>query len=117
MHTKSGTKKAHFSYEDRVKIEGFLKEEYSYQEIAEAITRSKSAIGGEVKANGGRAKYTAVKAERRAALKQRTEEAGLYQGCPLALPHTVRGKDAASRMVARTYRVASAVLADGISAD
>ena len=74
MHTKSGTKKAHFSYEDRVKIEGFLKEEYSYQEIAEAITRSKSAIGGEVKANGGRAKYTAVKAERRAALKQRLKK-------------------------------------------
>jgi len=65
---RAGTKKEHLTYEDRVKIEGFLSEDYSYQAIATAIKRSKSAVGYEVKKNGGRKKYSATKAERRARL-------------------------------------------------
>jgi len=71
---RAGTKKEHLTYEDRVKIEGFLSarggsssggsEDYSYQAIATAIKRSKSAVGYEVKRNGGRKKYNAAKAER-----------------------------------------------------
>lgn len=71
---RAGTKKAHLSYEERVKIEGFLKEEYSYQEIAGTLKRSKSAVGHEVQKNGGRKKYDAAKAERRAHLKQRLKK-------------------------------------------
>lgn len=69
-----GTKKEHLTYEDRVKIEGFLEEDYSYQEIATAIRRSKSAVGYEVKKNGGRERYSAAKAEHRAHLKQRLKK-------------------------------------------
>jgi len=71
---RAGTKKEHLTYEDRVKIEGFLSEDYSYQAIATAIKRSKSAVGYEVKKNGGRKKYSATKAERRARLKQRLKK-------------------------------------------
>ena len=40
-----GTKKPHLSYEERVQIKGFLVVNYSYQEIADALKRSKAAIG------------------------------------------------------------------------
>ncbi len=70
MQKRTGTKKPHLSYEERVLVEGFLGQDYSYQEIADALKRSKAAIGDEVKRNGGRKKYTASKAQRRAGLKQ-----------------------------------------------
>lgn len=70
----AGTKKEHLSYEERVQVEGFLREDYSYQDVADALNRSKSAIGGEVKKNGGRKKYDAAKAHRRAGLKQKQKK-------------------------------------------
>src|SRR3989344_4488992 len=100
---RAGTKKEHLTYEDRVKIEGFLSEDYSYQAIATAIKRSKSAVGYEVKKNGGRKKYSATKAVR--------------QGSSLTLPVAVRGEDVAARLVARAYRVPSALPEGGISPD
>lgn len=74
MQKQAGTKKPHLTYEERVLIEGFLKVEYSYQEIADAIKRSKAAIGDEVKRNGERKKYNATKAQRRADLKQKQKK-------------------------------------------
>ena len=113
---RAGTKKEHLTYEDRVKIEGFLSEDYSYQAIATAIKRSKSAVGYEVKKNGGRKKYSATKAERRARLKQRLKKRECVK-VALTLPVAVRGEDVAARLVARAYRVPSALPEGGISPD
>jgi IS30 family transposase len=74
MQKKRVTKKEHLSYEERVLIEGFLGQDYSYQAVATAIKRSKSAIGYEVKENGGRKKYRALRAENRAILKQKQKK-------------------------------------------
>jgi IS30 family transposase len=74
MQKRAGTKKPHLSYEERVKIEGFLGIDYSYQEIASALKRSKAAIGDEVKRSGGRQKYRAEKAQKRADLKQKQKK-------------------------------------------
>lgn len=74
MQKQAGMKKTHLSYEERVKVEGFLEINYSYQEIADALKRSKGAVGDEVKRNGGRKKYRAAKAQRRADLKQRQKK-------------------------------------------
>ena len=74
MQKQVGTKKEHLSYEERVKIEGFLGISYSYQSIADTLKRSKTAIADEVKRNGGRKKYNAVKAQKRARLKQKQKK-------------------------------------------
>ena len=68
---KVANKKAHITYEERVKIEALLKEDCSYNQIAKNLgRRSKSCIGDEVKKNGGKKKYSAKKAQTRAKRRQ-----------------------------------------------
>lgn len=56
----------HFTYEERVKIEIFVKEGYGVNKIAERLHRSKSSISEERKRNSVRGIYTAKKAHRKA---------------------------------------------------
>ena len=70
---KEGTKGPHLTYEERVQIEGFVGQDYSYAEIGAAIGRSKPAVGREVKENGGSA-YNAKKAHAKARLKQKRKK-------------------------------------------
>jgi transposase, IS30 family len=70
MKLQRGSKKKHLTYEERIKIETLLKRGDTYKVIATALARSTSAIGYEVKGNGGRIVYSAKKAEARAKRKQ-----------------------------------------------
>lgn len=63
-------KKSHITYKERVKIEGFLKEDYSYKKIANNLSRGKTTIGDEINRNGGKKKYNAEKAHIRAYFRQ-----------------------------------------------
>lgn len=63
-------KKKELVYEERYCIEKLLKQDKSYQEIADALNRGKSTIGEEVKRNGGRTHYSAKKAQHRAYLRR-----------------------------------------------
>jgi len=73
---QNANKATHFTYEERVTIEALLKEGYSYQKIATNINRGKSSVGEEVKRNGGKKKYRAKKAHRRAYLRQYRKKRG-----------------------------------------
>lgn len=61
--TKSAEQKfAHFSFEERVKIEAYLDEGWSGREIARKIRRPKSSVADEIKRNTKRGEYSAKKA-------------------------------------------------------
>src|SRR3990167_5524314 len=59
---KVKNKNTHFSYEERVKIETFLKEEYGIRKIARKLHRAKSSVSSEVCRNSVNGIYTARKA-------------------------------------------------------
>lgn len=63
-------KKKHLSDEERFCIEKMLKIGESFADIGRALGRGRSTISEEVKANGGRKKYEAEKAMRKAYWKQ-----------------------------------------------
>lgn len=65
-----GNKKKHLSKEERFTIEKMLKVDDTLTHIAETLGRGLSTVSEEVSANGGRKKYTAQKADRRAYWKQ-----------------------------------------------
>ena len=73
---KKGNKKTHITYEQRVAIETLLKENYTYEKIANNIKGGKSTISEEVGRNGGKKKYNAQKAQRRAYRKQYRKKRG-----------------------------------------
>ena len=73
---KKGNKKGHLTKEERFCIEKLLKAKKSYLEIALVLNRGKSTIGDEVKRNGGRDKYKANKAHKRAYMKQYRKKRG-----------------------------------------
>ena len=53
----------HLTYEERVKIEGFLKDKKSYRKIAELLSRSVNTISYEIKKKSVKGIYTAKKAQ------------------------------------------------------
>jgi len=63
-------KQNHLRKEERFCIEKMLQTGAIYKEIADVLGRGESSIGHEVRRNGGRAKYSAVKAQQRAYLRQ-----------------------------------------------
>ena len=63
-------KKKHLRKEERFCIEKMLRQEKSFGEIGRTLDRGVSTISEEVNENGGRKKYKAEKAHRRAYLKQ-----------------------------------------------
>lgn len=63
-------KKKHLRKEERFCIEKMLQQEKSFGEIGRTLGRGVSTISEEVNENGGRKKYKAEKAHRRAYLKQ-----------------------------------------------
>ena len=63
-------KQNHLRKEERFCIEKMLQTEATYKEIAKILSRGESSIGHEVRRNGGRAEYVAVKAQHRAYLRQ-----------------------------------------------
>ena len=63
-------KKKHLSNEERFTVEKMLKVGDSLTHIAETLSRGLSTISEEVNGNGGRKKYTAKAAIRRAYWKQ-----------------------------------------------
>ena len=63
---KSNEKTAHFSYEERVKIETLLGEGYGIRKIARTIHRPKSSVSDEIARNSVRGTYTAKKAHAKA---------------------------------------------------
>ena len=65
-----GNKKKHLSKEERFTIEKMLRVGDTLTHIAETLGRGLSTISEEVNVNGGREKYTAEKADRRAYWKQ-----------------------------------------------
>ena len=69
-------KKPHITYEERVKIEGFLKDGYSYKEIANNLDRGKTTIGDEICRNGGKENYSAKRADTRAYFRQYRKKRG-----------------------------------------
>ena len=62
----SHTKTAHFSYEERVKIETLLGERYGICAIAKNLHRPKSSVSEEISRNSVRGIYTAKKAHAKA---------------------------------------------------
>jgi transposase, IS30 family len=68
--TKKANKKEHLTYEERVKIEGFIKANLKYKEMSEVLKRGASTIYDEIKRNKGFFGYNAKKAHHRAYLKQ-----------------------------------------------
>jgi len=60
---KSGIKKVHFSYEDRVKIEMCLADGLGVRAIARKIKRPRSSVSDEIRRNTVRGEYQAEKAE------------------------------------------------------
>lgn len=65
MHKKekaSNTKNAHFSYEERVKIEAYLQDGLSLRAIARKLHRPKTSVVDEVRRNTVKGKYLAKKA-------------------------------------------------------
>jgi transposase, IS30 family len=60
---ESNEKTAHFSYEERVKIETFLEEGYGVCAIARKLCRAKGSVSEEIRRNKVRGIYTAQKAE------------------------------------------------------
>lgn len=62
---KSDKKIAHFSYEERVKIEAFLEERHGVRAIARTLHRPKSSVADEISRNRVRGAYTAKKADRK----------------------------------------------------
>jgi IS30 family transposase len=68
---KIGNKRGHITYKERIKIEGFLEDEYTHQKIANNLKRGKSTISEEVKK--GKCKdgiYRAEEAHRRSKMRQ-----------------------------------------------
>ncbi len=63
-------KQNHLRKEERFCIEKMLRVNVTYKEIASILNRGESIIGHEVRRNGGRNEYNAVKAHHRAYLKQ-----------------------------------------------
>ena len=63
---KSNKKIAHFSYEERVKIEAFLDEGCGVRKIARKLGRPKSSVADEISRNRVRGVYTAKKAHAKA---------------------------------------------------
>ena len=63
---KSNEKTAHFSYEERVKIETLLGEGYGVCAIAKHLSRQKSSVSEEISRNSVRGVYTAKKAHQKA---------------------------------------------------
>ncbi len=63
-------KKKHLRKEERFCIEKMLKQGKSFGEIARTLGRGTSTVSEEVKGNGGRNGYEAIRAQRRAYLKQ-----------------------------------------------
>src|SRR3990167_7027136 len=61
--TKRKTKMAHFSFEERVRIETYLDEGLSKRKIAERLCRTHGAVQKEIARNSVRGKYTALKAQ------------------------------------------------------
>lgn len=72
----ASNKKKHLVQEERFCIEKLLRQGKSFGEIARTLSRGLSTISEEVKMNGGRAVYTAQKAQRRAHLKQYWKKKG-----------------------------------------
>lgn len=70
MAKKAGNKKAHLSHEERFSIEKMLRAGATITNIGATLERGLSTISTEVNINGGRAVYTAEKAELRAYWKQ-----------------------------------------------
>jgi len=70
MAKKIGNKKKHLNYEERFSIEKMLRADETLTNIAKVLGRGLSGISEEVSANGGRTKYTAMKAQLRAYWKQ-----------------------------------------------
>ena len=64
--TKTRTKSAHFSYEERVKIEFLLNEKTSLSEIARKLQRAKSSVSDEIRLNSVKRAYMAKKAHLKA---------------------------------------------------
>lgn len=56
-------KNTHFSYEERVKIETLLDENYGKREIARRLGRAPSSVKEEIARNSVKGKYTALKAQ------------------------------------------------------
>jgi len=56
-------KMAHFSFEERVRIETYLDEELSKRKIAERLCRTHGAVQKEIARNSVRGVYTALKAQ------------------------------------------------------
>lgn len=63
-------KRNHLRRDERFCIEKLLQSGATYKEIAVVLERGESTIGHEVRRNGGRTKYGAVKANQRAYLRQ-----------------------------------------------
>ena len=61
--TKSGTKKVHFSYEERVKIEAYRNDGLGVRAIARKIERPRSSVSDEIRRNTVAGEYRAEKAK------------------------------------------------------
>jgi len=61
--TKSGVKKVHFSYEERVKIETYLADGLGIRAIARKIERPRSSVSDEIRRNTVKGAYRAEKAK------------------------------------------------------
>lgn len=70
MAKKIGNKKKHLCYEERWSLEKMLRAGETLTNIAKVLGRGLSSISEEVSTNGGRSKYTALKAQLRAFWKQ-----------------------------------------------
>jgi IS30 family transposase len=71
MKNKENKKGAHFSYEERVKIETYLGESMGVQKIAGRLHRPKSSISDEINRNSVKGVYVAKKAHEKARQRRR----------------------------------------------
>ena len=63
MKIKKRSKNAHFSFEERVKIETYIDEGLSKRKIAERLCRTPKAVRKEIARNSVRGRYCALKAQ------------------------------------------------------
>lgn len=67
---RSKSKNAHFSYEERVKIEAYLEDGFGVRAIARKLERPKSSVSDEVRRNKVKGAYVARKAHHKAYVRR-----------------------------------------------
>ena len=81
VYIRKGKEIKVFSFEERLVLEENLKRNYSMEKIGRIMNRSGTGLHKEVKKNGGRYKYNAVEAQKRAEKnREQRDRSNYHQG-------------------------------------